>query len=89
MTGFKVEKTGEDFNVHFKNPHINRVITCPQERFNQLYHSKFYYASAETQLRYHPPVLVATNKWNKCHELLLKRIWDSLWTEGWRTKTKF
>jgi len=55
-----------------KNP-IKNSHACESYVFGKL-----------TRAKYNIPSLPYSDKWIKTDELVAKRIWESLWEEGWR-----
>jgi hypothetical protein len=69
----------------FKDGYINRTLKCPANRLKQ-FNEDFYNFSKETFLKYGFRYFKMIDIEQKTHEDLARRLWASLWSEGWREK---
>jgi hypothetical protein len=83
MATFQLEKTDKGVFAHL-NGDQKRTIKCPDKQAERVV--AMYYPSKMTILKYNIPVLNVDGQERQCHDTVLKRIWQSLWEEGWRRK---
>jgi hypothetical protein len=84
MTTFQIEKNKQGVFAHFKGANINRTIRCPEKKAKKV--KSVYYSDKTSAMKYNIPVLNVDGKIHTCHELMLGRVWNTLWEDGWRKK---
>ena len=83
MTTFQIVQTDKGVFAHFNGKH-KRTIRCPDKRAKKI--KGMYYPDKMTIQKYNVPVLVVDGQERQCHELLQKRVWQTLWEDGWRQR---
>jgi hypothetical protein len=74
----------KDDNFEFKDGDLIRRLICPPSRKKQISKcGKYYNFSKKTHIRYNILVFKFT-KIQNTNSCFAKRLWDSLWEEGWR-----
>ena len=76
-----IKFNGEHFSV--RSPHYSKTISIPlrckpQAKFNG------YVFQKKTILLHSIQEIPYVNEWKSIHERTAKRVWESLWSEGWR-----
>jgi hypothetical protein len=67
----------------FIDGEFRRCLTCPKNREKQI-NNKYYNFQYETTKKHDLKYFIFNTKQQKTNALLARRLWDSLWEEGWR-----
>lgn len=82
MASFQIQKNGKVVSATFKGAGINRSVRCPDKLAKKV--KTVYYPDKMTVAKYNVPSLHVDGNERNCHELLMGRVWNTLWEDGWR-----
>ena len=77
-----ISSNGKD-SFTFKSSDINRTLTCPKKNLEKRL-GKYYRFDKTTCVKYGWGSFKFVDPDTKTNAILARRLWDSLWEEGWR-----